>query len=130
MDVTGFNQRVKHGRLDFHPKLIYGFEDPDAVPYFRACGWTTDVPKDAEPDVVITMDELDIDPLTIWGHDSGDRKRGQFVMPERAAAHLNEQHPHLDYINEEWARNYVATFVPGEELLARIAAEEEAKADA
>lgn len=81
MDVILFNQRVKHGTLDFHPGPLYGFEDPDAAPYFKACGWADDAK--GEPAVVITMDELDIDPCTIWGHGPDARK---FVMPDRAAA--------------------------------------------
>ncbi len=47
MGVIVFNQRVKHGRLDFHPTIPYGFEDPDAAPYFKACGWAED--SSAEP---------------------------------------------------------------------------------
>lgn len=81
MDVIVFNQRVRHGRLDFHPVVKYGFEDPDAVPYFKACGWASDAA--GAPDVSISIDEIDIDPCTIWG--AGDNK-GKFVMPERAAA--------------------------------------------
>jgi hypothetical protein len=80
MDAFIFNQRVKHGRLDFHPTVVYGFEDPDAAPYFAACGWgeTTD----ADVAVPIGIDELDIDPCTVWGN---GENRGKFVMPERAA---------------------------------------------
>jgi hypothetical protein len=123
VDLITFNQRVKHGRLDFHPKLVYGFEDPDAAPYFKRCGWAIDVPDDQEPDVVVTMDELDIDPLTVFGHDHDElgRKRGQFVMPERASAHLMEQgHSNA---TPEWAETYVATFVPGAELIDHMKAE-------
>lgn len=97
MDVITFNQRVKHGRLDFHPGINYGFEDPDAAPYFKACGWAVDVPN-GEAQVVITFDELDIDPLTIWGDGPN---RGKFVMPERVAEHLNAD---LDKVR---------SFVPG-----------------
>lgn len=64
MDIVTFKGRTKHGRLDFHPKVKYGFEDPDAVPYFNACGWCD--PADGEPDVVIGIDELDIDPNTVF----------------------------------------------------------------
>jgi hypothetical protein len=81
VDVIKFNQRVKHGTLDFHPGPRYGFEDPDAAPYFKTCGWAEDATGD--PDVVITMGELDIDPCTIYG--DGPNK-GKFVMPDRAAA--------------------------------------------
>lgn len=83
MDKCVFSERFKHGRLDFHPGVVYGFEDPDAVPYFKAAGVAKASTKDA--DVEITIGELDIDPLTIWG--TGD-DRGKFVMPERAADHL------------------------------------------
>jgi hypothetical protein len=122
MDLISFKERVKHGRLDLHPKLIYGFEDPDAGPYFKACGWAIDVPDDKEPDVVVTMGELDIDPLTVWGTDSPDgaKRRGQFVMPDRAAASLREQG---HKVTDEWAENYVATFVPGNELVDHLKAE-------
>ena len=63
MDVIAFNQRVKHGRLDFHPTIPYGFEDPDAAPYFKACGWAED--SDQTPLAIFSVDELDIDPDTI-----------------------------------------------------------------
>jgi hypothetical protein len=81
VDVVKFNQRVKHGVLDFHPTIAYGFKDPDAAPYFKACGWAEDT--EDEPVVVLTIDELDVDPCTIWG--DGEHK-GKFVMPDRAAA--------------------------------------------
>jgi hypothetical protein len=84
VDVIKFNQRIKHGKLDFHPTVKYGFEDPDAAPYFKACGWADDATGDA--DVVVTIGELDIDPLTIWG-DGPDK--GKFVQPEKVAEHLN-----------------------------------------
>lgn len=127
MDVIKFNQRVKHGRLDFHPKLVYGFEDPDAAPYFKACGWAED--SDEEPDVTISIDELDIDPVTVFGHDHDElgRKRGQFVSPERAAAHLREQGHNA---TDEWAQTYVATFVPGSEIVDHVRSELEGSADA
>lgn len=116
LDLITFKERVKHGRLDFHPKLTYGFEDPDAAPYFKACGWAEDAPDDQEPDVVITIGELDVDPLTVWG--TGD-KRGMFVLPERAAAHLRSQ-GHKS-ATDEWAAGYTATFIPGSELADFIA---------
>ncbi len=80
MDVIVFNQRVRHGRLDFHPVVKYGFEDPDAAPYFKACGWAAD--GSGTPDLTIGIDEIDIDPCTVWG--AGPDK-GKFVMPDRAA---------------------------------------------
>lgn len=71
MDVVIFNQRVKHGTLDFHPTIPYGFEDPDAAPYFKACGWASDS-SDA-PVAVFSIDEIDIDPETtiLTGDNSG-----------------------------------------------------------
>lgn len=64
MDVIVFNQRVKHGVLDFHPGVVYGFEDPEAAPYFKAMGWAND--GASEPALIIGIDELDIDPETIF----------------------------------------------------------------
>jgi len=101
MDAFIFNQRVKHGRLDFHPTVVYGFEDPDAAPYFAACGWgeTTD----AEVVVPIGIDELDIEPWVVFSGGAGSlwpvEKQRRLVMPERAAAHFG--------ISIEQARNYV-----------------------
>ena len=70
-----FGGMVKHGRLAFTPGPVYGFEDPDAVPYFEAMGWATatDDPADFE----IPLGELDIDPETVFG--DGPRK-GQRVL--------------------------------------------------
>lgn len=76
-----FGGLTKHGRLAFNAGVTYGFEDPDAVPYFVAMGWATET--DDPADVVIGIGELDIDPLTTFA--DGPNK-GQFVMPERAAA--------------------------------------------
>lgn len=123
MDLIKFRERVKHGRLDLHPGPVYGFEDPDAAPYFKACGWADDVPDDTDPDVTITIGELDVDPLTVWGTEGnpGGRRRGQFVMPGRAAAALREQGH--EGATDEWAETYVATFVPGSELIAQVAAD-------
>ncbi len=83
MDVIKFTSPggVKHGRFHFLPGPAYGFQDPDAAPYFKACGWAEDSTE--EPAVVITVEEIDIDPCTIWG-DGSDK--GRFVMPDRAAA--------------------------------------------
>jgi len=65
-----FNQRVRHGKVDFHPGPVYAFEDPDAEPYFVAAGWASTT-GDA-PTVTISLDEIDIDPATIFG--DGPRK--------------------------------------------------------
>lgn len=83
MGVIVFNQRVKHGRLDFHPGVVYEFEDPDAAPYFKACGWADDSIDPVA--VTIGIEELDIDPCTIFGDGVN---RHKFVMPDRAAAAL------------------------------------------
>jgi hypothetical protein len=109
MDLIKFKHPFKHGRLYFHPKVIYGFEDPDAAPYFKAVDDAEDVPDDKTPDVIVTLGELDIDPLTIWAHDKGDRRRGQFVMPDRALAKIREMGHDKDLA---WATNYTATFIP------------------
>ena len=103
-DAVEFNQPVKHGGFHFLPGVVYGFEDPDAAPYFKACGWADDSNGDAV--VIITKEELDVDPLTIWG--DGDNK-GKFVMPERAAEALGK--------DVEWAKSYVATGIPLEQLI-------------
>jgi hypothetical protein len=81
MDHLTFGERTKHDRTDFHPGVVYGFEDPDAAPYFETLGWAT--PHDGPAQVVIAADELNIDPETVWGF--GPLK-GEPVMPERAAA--------------------------------------------
>lgn len=80
MSIT-FNQRVKHGRLDFHPGVTYAFEDPDAAPYFIAAGWASDS-GDGEAAVTISLAEIDIDPLTRVA------ATGAFVLPAAAEAHL------------------------------------------
>ena len=66
MELFVFNQRVKHGKLDFHPGVVYGFEDSDAAPYFTACGWGKTVADDTDAPVVrIGLAEIDIDPDTL-----------------------------------------------------------------
>lgn len=64
MDTIVFNQRVKHGRLDFHAGVVYGFEAVDAAPFFKACGWAID--SFEQPAVIINQDEIDIDPETTF----------------------------------------------------------------
>ncbi len=84
MDSLKFNKetgRVRQGKVEFHPGVLYGFEDPDAAEYFETLGWAERVKGD--PEVVITIDELDIDPETVWGYGPD---KGNPVMPERAAA--------------------------------------------
>lgn len=75
MNTIVFNQRVKHGRLDFHPGVAYGFEDVDAAPFFKACGWASDSAD--TPAVIISQDELDIDPETTF---ADGPKRGRRVL--------------------------------------------------
>ena len=70
-----FNQMVKHARFAFTPGPVYGFEDPDAVPYFVALGWAEETEDDA--DFAIPGADFDIDPETIFG--DGPRK-GQRVL--------------------------------------------------
>ena len=75
-----FNRRFKHGKADFHPGVLYGFEDPDAAPYFIAVGVAS---ADAgEPAVIFAQGEVDIDPLTTFGF--GENK-GAPVLPALAA---------------------------------------------
>lgn len=81
MDKIVFDRRYKHGRIDYQPGPTYGFEDPDAAPFFKALGIADD--SDGEADVIITIGECDVHPCTVWG--TGPDK-GRFVMPERAAA--------------------------------------------
>jgi len=76
-----FGGLTKHGRLAFAPGTVYGFEDPDAVPYFVAMGWAKET--EDKPDIVIPIGELDISPFVIFG--DGPNK-ANFVMPDRAAA--------------------------------------------
>ena len=75
MDAITFKERVKHGRCDFHPTIVYGFEDTDAAPYFMAAGWA-EISND-EPQVVITLGEIDIDPETVF---ADGVNRGKKVM--------------------------------------------------
>ncbi len=82
---TVFNQRFKHGRLDFHPGVPYLFEDADARAYFVALGVAAE-DEDVDPTVTITEGELDIHPLIVWNH-VGSPLHAHYVMPARAAEH-------------------------------------------
>lgn len=73
--VVTFKERTKHGKLDFHPGVKYQFEDVDAVPYFKACGWVEDATGEA--DVIVSIKEIDIDPETVWG--TGPNKGAKVV---------------------------------------------------
>lgn len=70
-----FKEPVKHGKMQFVPGPVYGFEDVDAAPYFTALDWAE--ASKAEPTIIVTIGEIDIDPQTVFG--SGDR-RGQKVL--------------------------------------------------
>jgi hypothetical protein len=61
-----FNGLTKHGVHAFMPGIVLGFEDVDAVPYFKACGWG-EQGDDNDPAAVhvYTIGEVDIDPLTV-----------------------------------------------------------------
>lgn len=85
MTTVVFSQRYRHGRTEFRPGEVYGFEDPDAPPFFIATGFAKASTKPAE--VTIPLAELDVDPCTVWGQGSSGPPR-KFVMPERAAEAL------------------------------------------
>lgn len=89
MDVFIFNAKTNQNKLVLAPGVPYGFEDPDACPFFKACGWGDYAPEGTEPVIVITTAEIDIDPCIMWSDDdpATGRVKGKFVMPERAAAH-------------------------------------------
>lgn len=62
-----FSELVKHGTFQFAPGVVYAFEDPDAEPYFVACGWAS---VTTDPAVVtVTLGEIDIDPETVMHKD-------------------------------------------------------------
>lgn len=84
MDHLKFHGETKQDRMTFYPKLVYAFEDPDAKAYFLAMGWAEETADPA--DVTVTLDEINIDPETVWA--DGPLK-GTPVMPERAAAARN-----------------------------------------
>lgn len=71
-----FKELIRHGREQLVPGIALGFEDPDAEPYFLAVGWAEET--DEEPVRVYSQEEIDIDPLTVYG-DEGP-KRGQVVL--------------------------------------------------
>jgi hypothetical protein len=59
-----FSGLVKHGRLAFTPGPVYGFEDPDAVPYFTKRGWAEETSDPADFDIPLSA--IDIDPDTVF----------------------------------------------------------------
>lgn len=76
-----FFERTKQDRMELHPKVVYGFEDTDAVPYFEAMGWGEVV--DEDPDVIVPLGEINIDPEVVF---ADGPSKGQYVMPDRAKA--------------------------------------------
>ena len=76
--VLKFPSKTIHGRHVFAPGAAYGFEDPDAVVYFRRAFGAEKT--DEEPGVVVTAAELDIDPDTVFA--DGEEK-GRKVMEAR-----------------------------------------------
>lgn len=70
-----FSNVTKQGKVQLAPGVPYGFEDPDAIPYFSAMGWGEESDKD--PVVTITLGEFDIDPETVFA--DGPNK-GQLVI--------------------------------------------------
>lgn len=70
-----FNQRVKHGKLDLHPGIVYSFADQTSEDYFVAAGWASLSEETAA--VEIAADEAPVDPDTIFA--SGP-SRGQRVL--------------------------------------------------
>lgn len=57
-----FKNVTKHGVENFVPGVALGFEDPDAEPYFIACGWA-DATND-EPVIVYEAGRVEVDPET------------------------------------------------------------------
>ena len=75
VSAATFKGVTKHGRFTFMPGIVYGFEDPDAVPYFVAAGWAD--PSNEDPAMIVTLEEIDIDPETVF---AGGTNRGKKVM--------------------------------------------------
>jgi hypothetical protein len=72
-----FAEPFKHGKIQFLPGPAYGFEDVDAERYFGPEGMNVASATTDEPTVTITLDEIDIDPETIYGNGI---RRGQKVL--------------------------------------------------
>jgi hypothetical protein len=58
-----FYNFTKHGKLGFPPNTPLDFEDPDAIPYFKACGWGEE--SNESPAHTYSKGEIDIDPETV-----------------------------------------------------------------
>lgn len=89
MDVFIFTAVTRQNRLVLAPDVPYGFEDPDFCPYAKTMGWGDYAPSGTDPVIVVTKEEIDVHPCVIFAEDhASGRKKHQFVMPDRAAAHL------------------------------------------
>lgn len=62
MATIKFHSLTKHGTLQFLPSVPLGFDDPDAAPYFVACGWADYT--DETPLHTYAQGEVEIDPAT------------------------------------------------------------------
>lgn len=71
-----FNEVTRHGRQVMMPGIVYGFEDPDAEPYFiKAFGARKSTRK---PTHIFTQEEVSVDPDTVFGDgpNKGERVMG------------------------------------------------------
>ena len=64
-----FSERVLHDRIELLPGLSLAFEDPDAEPYFIACGWGS--PTDEEPVRTYSQEEVSVDADNTRHNDTG-----------------------------------------------------------
>jgi hypothetical protein len=60
-DTIKFTEEVRHGALRFFKGTVARFEEPAAAAYFDVAFNCTEF-TDAEPNVTITKDELNLDP--------------------------------------------------------------------
>ena len=75
MTVIVFNQRVKHGMLDFIPnKVNYGMAD-DAASFFVSAGWAS--ATDEAADITYREDEIEFDAETRFANTA---RAGQLVI--------------------------------------------------
>jgi len=58
-----FSSVTLHGKERFLPDIPLAFEDPDAEPYFIACGWAEKTTE--EPKYTYSQDEVSVDLDTI-----------------------------------------------------------------
>lgn len=76
---------TKQNRLIIAPQVPTEFEDEHAEDYFIAMGWAEETNE--TPVVTYPEGSVEIHPLTVYA--DGDKK-GQYVLPARATAHLAE----------------------------------------